>query len=444
MSAILSKVSPNAHMGIIVQSVEDGRVLYQYNADNLFTPASVNKLFVAIASLDYLKPDYHFETLLRTTGQINQGILNGDLYVQFSGDPTLTDKQLTDLLEELRTLNIHQINGRVFLDNTAYGSAAYASGWLLHDLIFGYAAPLNAVILNENRFAIILSPTATHRPASVDTTVPGGVVHVENSTSTSAGRAECPLSVYSENDNTYHVTGCIPKQPSKQYFALALRNPVVYAKILIADTLAKNGIAFNGAIDIQKAPASAIVLGRHESPPLNQIVKTLLKHSDNLYTNSILKQLGGIYYQTQGTWQNGLNAIKQILGAPAGIDFGKIHLFDGAGLSRYNQVSPRQLAQLLQYAYKNPKIEPDLWDALPIAGQDGSLRGRLTLLAKDDVIHAKTGTMKNSGVSALAGYMKSKNNGLLVFVIMTNGLEDTHHVYKNTEDRICSFLLTAR
>jgi serine-type D-Ala-D-Ala carboxypeptidase/endopeptidase (penicillin-binding protein 4) len=444
MDSILRKTSPRAHMGVIIQSVNNNQVIYQYNADNLFTPASVNKLFVAIASLDYLKPDYHFETRLRTDGPVDQGALKGNLYVQFNGDPTLTEKQFTVLLDQLKTLGIDKINGHVYLDNTAYGSAAYAPGWLLHDLIFGYAAPLNAVILNENRFAIILSPSNQNgKPAAVSTTVPAGVVRVENNTSTRAGRAGCPLSVYSDNDNMYHVNGCVAKQPGKQYFALALRDPVAYAKALITNELGKNNIAFDGMVQIQQAPASSTVLATHQSPPLNAIVREMLKESDNLYTNSILKQIGAVFYQTQGTWQNGLNAIKQILGKPAGIDFSETHLFDGSGLSRYNLVSPKQLAKLLEYAYTNPKIQADLWDALPISGQDGTLRGRLLAFSKDDAIHAKTGTMKNTGVSALAGYIKSHNHGLLIFVIMTNGLEDTHRAYKNTEDRICQFLLNA-
>lgn len=443
MAAILSKVSPHAHMGVIVQTVDDSRILYQHNPNALFAPASVNKLFVAIASLDYLKPNYRFETRLRTTGQINQGVLNGDLYVQFNGDPTLTDRQFTTLMDELKAIGVSQISGHVYLDNTAYGSAPYAPGWLLHDLIFGYAAPLNAVILNENRFAIILSPASQNgRPAAVETTVPAGVVRVENNTLTSNRSDECALSVYSDSDNTYHISGCITKQPSKQYFTLALRDPVTYAKVLIAGNLVKNNIVFNGAIEIKAAPANTAVLAIHQSPPLNLIVKEMLKDSDNLYTNSILKQLGGVYYQTQGTWQNGLNAVKQILSGPAHIDFNQIHLFDGSGLSRYNLVSPHQLAKLLHYAYENPQIKPDIWNALPIAGQDGTLRGRLTAFAKSESVHAKTGTMKNSGVSALAGYIQTRKHGLLVFVIMTNGLEDTHHVYKNTEDRICKFLLT--
>src|SRR5690349_20868465 len=42
MNAILSKVSSRAHMGVIVETVNGGEILYQHNADNLFTPASVN------------------------------------------------------------------------------------------------------------------------------------------------------------------------------------------------------------------------------------------------------------------------------------------------------------------------------------------------------------------------------------------------------------------
>lgn len=444
MNRILSRISPHTRMGILVQSINDGHTLYQHNSDNLFTPASVNKLFVAIASLDYLKPNYQIETRIRSTGTLEHGVLNGDLYVEFNGDPTLTDKQLSELMDEVRGRGIYQINGRVYLDNTAYGTSAYAPGWLLHDLIFGYAAPLNAVILNENRFAIILSPSQPGRRAAVATTVPAGAVKIENNTLTNYGKSSCQLSVYSDNDNTYHIDGCVNKQPGKQYFALALRDPVTYAEVLINNSLVKNNIRFNGPIEIQKAPATAWVLASHLSQPLNLIIKSMLKESDNLYTNSLLKQIGAVYYQTQGTWQNGLNALKQILGKPTGIDFSQTHLFDGSGLSRYNQVSPHHLAQLLHYAYQNPNIQPDIWNALPIAGHDGTLRSRLTAFAKTDSIHAKTGTMKNSGVSALAGYIKSHNHGLLVFVIMTNGVEDTHRVYKYTEDQICKLLLNAR
>ncbi len=216
----------------------------------------------------------------------------------------------------------------------------------------------------------------------------------------------------------------------------------MYAKVLIENYLMQNRIAFQGPIDIQQAPNIANTLAVHLSPPLNAIIKTLLKESNNLYTNSILKQIGAVYYQSQGTWENGLNAVKQILSTPAAIDFNQSRLFDGSGLSRYDSVSPHQLAQLLKYAYSQPKIKPDLWDALPIAGQDGTLRGRLISSVKSQSVHAKTGTMK--GVSALAGYIETLHNGLLAFVIITNGPEDDHRAYKNFEDRVCRFLLVSK
>lgn len=442
LQTLVNREAKNARVGVVVEALDPNKVLFQYNADNLFMPASVNKLFVSVAALNFLKSDYHFQTALKNTGAVNNGILNGDLYVQFNGDPTLTNKDLTGLLDEIKNSGVKQINGHVYLDNTAYGASSYAPGWLLHDLIFGYAAPLNAVIINENRFSITLSPLRPGRPAIAGSTLPNGVIKIDNKTTTNSRKSNCPLSFYSDNDNTYHVSGCVAAQPNKQYYALALRDPVVYAKVLIENYLSQNQITFQGPIDIQQAPNTSSTLAVHLSPPLNAIIKTLLKESNNLYTNSILKQIGAVYYQSQGTWENGLNAVKQILSTPAAIDFNQSRLFDGSGLSRYDSVSPHQLAQLLKYAYGQTQIKPDLWDALPIAGHDGTLRGRLILPMKNQFVHAKTGTMK--GVSALAGYIETLHNGLLVFVIITNGPEDDHRAYKNFEDRICKFLLFSK
>ncbi len=444
VEAILRKAPANANVGIIVQAVESGKILYQHNADNLFTPASVNKLFVAIAGLAFLKSNYQFETRLRYTGNIKDGILNGDLYIQFTGDPSLKRWHLSGLLNELKAQGISKLNGNIYIDNSTYGLASYAPGWLIHDLSFDFAAPINAIIINENRFGLTVTPTNRNgQPGIIHTSLPDDVVQVQNNTITSARyRQDCPLEVHSDDNNNYKIGGCLPKIHGQQYFALALRDPVPYAKILITNFLKKNQIYFNGDIQLQVTPLNAGTLAVHMSAPLSQLIKAMLKESDNLYTNSLLKQIGAVYYHTQGTWENGLKAIKEILAKPANIDFSQTHLSDGAGLSRLNLVTPRQLAKLLHYAYQQPLVEPDLWIALPIAGKDGTLGGRLGTIAKGEPIHAKTGTMK--GISALAGYMKTRHNGLIVFVIMTNGLEDPLHLYKRMEDKICRFLIIAR
>src|SRR3989344_5404212 len=68
------------HIGIKVQSMQTGKVLYEKNADHLFTPASVQKLFTAVAALSHLGPNFHYNTSFLTNASlINSEILNGDL-----------------------------------------------------------------------------------------------------------------------------------------------------------------------------------------------------------------------------------------------------------------------------------------------------------------------------------------------------------------------------
>jgi serine-type D-Ala-D-Ala carboxypeptidase/endopeptidase (penicillin-binding protein 4) len=48
--------SSSNHWGILVESLEDGRVLYSHNADKYFIPASNTKLFTTAAALQKLDP----------------------------------------------------------------------------------------------------------------------------------------------------------------------------------------------------------------------------------------------------------------------------------------------------------------------------------------------------------------------------------------------------
>ena len=101
------------NIGVLIKSLRTGQVIYEYNADHLFAPASIQKLFTATAGLSYLKPDFKFSTKVFTTGNIQNGELQGNLYLKFSGDPTLTTGELKGIIEKLRTYGINKIQGRV-------------------------------------------------------------------------------------------------------------------------------------------------------------------------------------------------------------------------------------------------------------------------------------------------------------------------------------------
>ena len=93
---------------------------------------------------------------------------------------------------------------------------------------------------------------------------------------------------------------------------------------------------------------------------------------------------------------------------------------DGSGLSLYNYVTPELMVKLLTYAYRNTKIFMQLYPALPIAGQDGTLKKRMTGPYTNGKVKAKTGTL--TGISSLAGYLTTANNHVLAFSIINQGV----------------------
>jgi len=442
MTHILSKanlVKPNVNYGVIVRSATTGKILYSRQAYHLYAPASVQKLFTAIAALSYLGSNFHFTTQLLTQGQIKNHTLRGNLTVKFSGDPELKTVDVDNLISKLRHLGITHISGRVYIDNMDYGPVPYAPGWMWDDLSYSYAAPLNAIIINRNKFLLQFIPAKKGevRP-KIYPMLPPGVITIENNViTTSRFLKRCPLTIYSDTHDHYRLAGCLNRSWGQQRRTLAIRDPNFYAKILIKQALQANSINYKGVITFHKAPSNTIVLAEHQSPSLRKMLKEMLKKSDNLTADTLLKKIGEVYYKEQGTWQNGLNAMKHIL-EPTGINFKNNLLNDGAGLSRYNLVTPQQLTKLLYYAYHNPNIRPSLMPALPIAGIDGTLIGRMRSLASGRHVHAKTGSM--TGVTTLCRYIFTRHHGVLIFAVMMNGFVGKDRSLLYIEDRMCSFL----
>lgn len=437
---LLGQARPGTNIGIIVTQVSTGKILFAQRENYLFSPASVLKLFTAVAALHFLKPDFRFDTSLLTNGSINNHVLTGDLFVKFSGDPELTTENVNSLVAKLATLGVRSITGRVYIDNTDYSFVPYPPGWLWDDLSYGYAAPCNAVIIDRNKFILHLEPSKQdHAQPKLSPLIPNGVAHFINSAQTTAHNEKgCPLTIYSDLNSDYHISGCISRAWAKQRRTLAIRDPFIYARVLIDTALQNNHINFSGKITARAANANMTVLAQHQSPPLAIMLREMLKNSDNLTTDSLLKKMGQLYFKQAGSWQNGLAALKKIL-SPTGINFKTCLINDGAGLSRYNLITPTQFASLLNFAYRDRNIINALWPALPIAGQDGTLAGRMQPVAAGGRVHAKTGTM--TSISALAGYINSKHHGMLSFAIMVNGYVGKDRPFKHLQDQICEYLI---
>lgn len=163
---VVSTLDKNAQIGIYIKSMKHGDVLYTKNAYKLFIPASIVKIMTAQAALLYLGPEYKFPTSLATNDKNYQGFgpVNGDLYFVQTGDPTLTYTDLTDLMTTLKGLQLQNISGNVYIDNTAYDQVNTGPGWDEEDKQFCYAAPVNASIINRNCLAFKIAPAAKAGP----------------------------------------------------------------------------------------------------------------------------------------------------------------------------------------------------------------------------------------------------------------------------------------
>ncbi|MFA4922994.1 MAG: D-alanyl-D-alanine carboxypeptidase, partial [Ignavibacteriaceae bacterium] len=85
-----------------------------------------------------------------------------------------------------------------------------------------------------------------------------------------------------------------------------------------------------------------------------------------------------------------------------------------------------------------PGLCAKLAASFPLAGVDGTLKRRMKGTLAENNVRAKTGTI--SGVSALSGFIKAKNNHQLSFSMMVQ-----NHVRKTSRavyflDRICILL----
>ncbi len=199
--------------------------------------------------------------------------------------------------------------------------------------------------------------------------------------------------------------------------ALAIRGGAVEDRALACGTVLKEmlqreGIVVNGEVSDGTVPLDAVVIAKHLSPPLADILKLMNKPSDNAIAELIFKTLGAEVKGEPGTWQKGRQVIGEFLEE---ID-AAFRVVDGSGLSRYNLVTAELLVDLLVFVYNDFELMPDYVASLPIAGVDGTLKNRMKGVRAERVLRAKTGTL--SGVSALAGYTVTANGEVLAFSIL--------------------------
>lgn len=177
------------------------------------------------------------------------------------------------------------------------------------------------------------------------------------------------------------------------------------------------GGTLSGEIREGQTPAQTRVLVRHQDRPLAELLRPMLKASDNATTRLIFQRLGAAAAQPgEDTLPAAQRAVKEWL-VTQGVDPGDVVLENGAGLSRVERISPAKMATMLASVYRG-RHGPELMATLPVAGEDGTLSRRFKGTPAEGRARMKTGTLRD--VVALAGYVPDATGQLWVVVAVVN------------------------
>lgn len=421
LPTITEYLPEGATVGVIAKNLNQNQIIADYHSTAFMLPASTQKVFTAVAAKLVLGDDFKFDTALLTNGKIQNGLLEGNLIVRFTGDPDLTSGQLYSLLAELKKQDINKINGDLVLDTSVFSSHDRGLGWIWNDLTMCFNSPPSAANIDNNCFYAELD--ANQSPGeTVKISVPAqfpiqvfGQVYVADSHES----PYCQLDVVVHDNNRYQVKGCLARQIKPFGLSFAVQDPDAYAAAIIQRQLKRLGIEFNGKVLQPQKPQQGQLLAQHFSKPLPDLLKKMMKKSDNQIADSLFRAIAYHYYKRPASFQLGTLAVKSVL-QKQGIKFGNSILADGSGLSRHNLVAPKTMLSVLEYIAKN-EDKLHLMETFPIAGVDGTISGRGGLINPPLVknVIAKTGSLK--GVYNLAGFMTNARGDKIAFVQFING-----------------------
>lgn len=392
------ELAAEVHLGLHVVDVTSGKTVASLNARHTFSPASTLKTVTTIEALRAFGKTHRFETrLLRDEPCAHRC----NWYLEMGGDPSLTLENLTELFRAA-SLYAPVIHGDVVVIDHVFSSPPYGPGWMWDSTQICYSAPVTGFMVNRNCFAATFTP-----PATVSLAAPAFA-----SFTVDAAPGTCSLELEPQGENRYRLHGCFP-DASPIPLQVAYHDIPRLAQASIAEALRQAGIRLKGAVRFGGAlPRDQRVLATHASEPLENLVRDMLKRSDNLYAESLVKHVARKRTGQPGTWPDGTAALQEAMAQALPAPRPGVVIRDGSGLSRYNLLRPDGFAAYLRSAYA---ADPQVFDLFPEWDVPG--------------VYAKTGTM--TGISALAGFIRTRSGHVLAFAFMADHMTEKPADVKN-------------
>jgi serine-type D-Ala-D-Ala carboxypeptidase/endopeptidase (penicillin-binding protein 4) len=435
----------NANWGILIVDPERGDTLYSRNAGKLFMPASNMKILTSATALAQLGADYRYRTRFSARGAVSNGTLRGDLLVVGRGDPSVSDHMFRDAMVPLRAVadsiaakGVMHITGRVVAAGDAFPGEVFGYGWTYDDFESSYSAPIDELLFNEGFNELhVRGGDRPGDPVHVEVRPARSfpVVHVTATTGPepvgpdSASRRVPSLDTRKDSA-TWTVTlfGQIAPHDS-MVVEVTQHDPDQAYVAALREALLDRGITIDDAATDTLAGVEPLVT--LSSPPLREILKALMKPSQNQIAEMLFRTVA-LEATGAGRTDSARSVIQRQLAAWH-VTPDEAVIRDGSGLSRYDYVSPRALVRILDAMRSSPSFT-DYYDALPIAGVDGTIRGRMKGTPAENNVHAKTGSVALA--RSLSGYVTTADHHMLIFSALANNWTADLRAVERVQDAI--------
>ena len=422
----------STNWGLLVVDPGRGETLYARNADKLFMPASNMKLLTGSTALTQLGPDYRWSTTLIAHGPIRNGSLVGDLVVRGNGDPSISAHMqkgdalapLRAIADSLRTHGVTRVRGRL-VAASMFTDAPLGFGWAWDDLDESYSAGVDGLYFNEGFTEVVVyggakTGDAAHAATRPATTYPALIMQARTTDriapGASAADSLASRAITVAQDSSRRgvlVSGTIAAGDST-VVEITFRDQRTAYLAALREALTSRDIGVDGdAISTASVPAESLFTVR--SPTLREVLPFFEKPSQN--------QIGEILFKTLALEKTGVgraDSASRVVSRQLiawGADSDGFAVRDGSGLSRHDYVSPRTLVRVLDAMSKSPDFRL-FYDALPIAGVDGTIRNRMKGTSAQGNVHAKTGTLDKA--RSLSGYVTTADGHVLLFSALCN------------------------
>lgn len=351
----------------IILSDDQGKTIYAKNQDQPLIPASTLKILTSLAAIRTLGLDFHFQTWAyydKTTF---------DLYLKGFGDPLFISEEITKFA--------HQISDHLF-KQVSEGRIS--------------SAVIRNIIVDQTYFTPrITIPGAGSSANPYDAT--NGALCANFNTIFLTWDSRNRQYVSAEKQTPFPdilAQQITPGSKKTDRILLSYDLRQKYPGILMHYFLKESGIKITGSVQegiFSASDKDCIVYTSSYS--LADIIKNLLKFSNNFIANQLMLTMGACTSGPPATLEKGTAVLNKFAEETLGLK--GVGIVEGSGLSRRNRITPAQMRDIL-IAFM------PWYDFLRREGNE----------------FYKTGTL--SDVRSRAGFIRGKDNRLYPFVIMLN------------------------